>query len=82
MASATLAHPCAAYKVDPLKCTRCGATLRIIAGIDDAGVIERILKHLSVWHPRPETRSPAGPDPPWPEGETLPFTWHPLLHIA
>ena len=38
--------------------------MRIIALVDDAGVIERILKHLGVWDPQPETRSPAGPDPP------------------
>jgi hypothetical protein len=70
------------YEVDPLKCTRCGATMRIIALIDDAGVIERILKHLSVWEPQPETRSPAGPDPPWPKGETIPLTYHPVPDIA
>ena len=34
--------------------------MRIVALIDDAGVIERILKHLSVWDPLPESRSPAG----------------------
>jgi len=27
--------------------------MRIIALIDDTGVIERILKHLSVWDPQP-----------------------------
>lgn len=61
MASATLALPCAAYEVDPLKCTRCGTTMRVIALIDKVDVIERILKHLSVWNPQPETRSPARP---------------------
>ena len=30
--------------------------MRIIALIDDAGVIERILKHLSGWDPQPENR--------------------------
>ena len=45
------------YEVDPLECTHCGATMRIVALIDDAGVIERILKHLSVWDPQPETPS-------------------------
>jgi hypothetical protein len=65
------------YEVDPLKCTRCGATMRIVALIDDAGVIERILKHLSMWGPQPESRSPAGPDPPWPKGETIPLTYSP-----
>ncbi len=35
-----------AYEVDPLECPICGATMRIIALIDDADVVERILKHL------------------------------------
>jgi len=52
------------YEVDPLECTHCGATIRNVARIDDAGVIERILKHLSGWDPQPETPSPTGPDPP------------------
>jgi len=52
------------YEVDPLECLNCGATMRIIALIDDAEVIERIFKHLKVWDPVPEPRSPAGPDPP------------------
>jgi hypothetical protein len=70
------------YEVNPLECTHCGATMRIVALIDDAGVIERILKHLSVWDPQPETPSPAGPDPPWPRGETIPLTYHPVPDIA
>ena len=57
MAAATLAPPCAAYEVDPLKCTRCGTIMRIIALIDDAGVVERILKHLDAWDPQPDTLS-------------------------
>jgi hypothetical protein len=56
--------------------------MRIIALIDDVGVIERILRHLSVWDPQPRTRSPAGPDPPRPNGETMPLTYHPLADIA
>ncbi len=82
MAFATLAHPCAAYEVDPLECTRCGATLRVIALIDQAEVIERILKHLKVSDPMPGTISCAGPDPPLPKGETLPITYHPVPDIA
>jgi len=34
------------YEVDPLECPNCGAAMRIIALIDDADVIERILRHL------------------------------------
>ena len=39
--------------------------------IDDVNVVERILKHLKVWDPQPDTLTPAGPDPPLPQGETL-----------
>ena len=46
--------------------------MRIITLIDDADVIKRILKHLAVWDLQPEPRSTGGPDPPWPNGETLP----------
>jgi hypothetical protein len=56
--------------------------MRIIALIDDADVIERILKYLIVWDPKPETISPAGPDPPWPQGETIPLSYHPVPDIA
>ena len=56
--------------------------MRIIALIDDAGVLERILRHLKVWGPIPDPISPAGRDPPWPDGETLPLTYHPVLDIA
>ncbi len=51
--------------------------MRIIALIDDAAVIERILKHLKVWDPGPAPIRPAGRDPPWPKGETLAITYHP-----
>ena len=70
------------YEVDPLECANCGATMRIIALIDDGDVIERILKHLNVWDPPLEVLSPAGPDPPWPQGETIPLTYHPVPDIG
>jgi hypothetical protein len=67
------------YEVDPLECPNGGATMRIIALIDNADVIERILKHAKVWDPQPEIISPVGPDPPRPRVETLPITYHPVL---
>jgi len=70
------------YEVDPLECINCGASMRIIALINDAKVIERILQHLKLWDPVPEPRSPVGPDPPWPRVETLPTTYHPVPDIA
>ncbi len=40
------------YEVGPLECPDCGATMRIIALIDECVVIERILRHLNAWnHP-------------------------------
>jgi len=56
--------------------------MRIIALIDDDAVIERILRHLKVWDPGPATIQPAGRDPPWPQGENLPLTYHPVPDIA
>jgi hypothetical protein len=34
------------YEVDPLECPRCGAPMQVIALIEDAAVIRRILEHL------------------------------------
>ena len=98
MASATLALPCAAYKFDPLEYPNCGATMRSVALIDDADVIERILKHLNVWDPLPDPVKPPGPDPvsamathvagppafleAGPKGETLTLTYHPVPDIV
>ena len=70
------------YEVDPLNCTRCGAAMRIIARIGDAGVIERILKRLTTLDPPPKALTPAGPDPPWPERQTIPLTYHAVPGIA
>ncbi len=60
----------------------CGATMRIIALIDDADVVERILRHPKVWDPVHNPVKPSGPDPPWPDGETLPLTDRPVPDIA
>jgi hypothetical protein len=70
------------YEVDPLQCPNCGTAMRIIALIDEPAVIERILRHLKAWDPGPATIHPAGRDPPWPQGENLPLTYHPVPDIA
>jgi hypothetical protein len=44
------------WHVDPLRCPVCQNPLRVIAVIDAPRVVERILRHLGVWHdpqPRP-----------------------------
>jgi hypothetical protein len=49
------------YEVDPLACPRCGGTMRIVACITQAGVIDQILTHLrtrAASGARPGARSP------------------------
>ena len=46
------------YEVDPLECASCGSNMRIIAFIDATDAIERIVKHLNVWDPPPNTLTP------------------------
>lgn len=43
------------YNVDPMRCPRCGARMRVISVINDPEVIERILRHIGRWDP------PRGP---------------------
>ena len=42
------------YEVDPLECPKCKGSMRVIALIEDAGVIRRILEHLGLWAGRGE----------------------------
>jgi hypothetical protein len=71
------------YEVDPLECPRCKGPMRVIALIDDAPVIRKILRHLGLWAsqqtPRTRIRPPAL-DPP---GQSKPvLTCHPVPDIA
>lgn len=45
------------YEADPMRCPKCGGAMRIIAFIEQAPVIEKILRHLGLW----ETPSRAPP---------------------
>jgi hypothetical protein len=78
------------YEVDPLLCPHCGGEMRLMARIEDPPIIEKILKHLHLWDPRP-----PGPDPPtddpgsspgqalgWPETSQIPITYGPLPDSA
>ena len=71
------------YEVDPLVCVKCGTPMHVIALIDDATVIRRILEHLALWaprKPRQNQRAPPG------EGKGIDgskptareWTYHPL----
>ena len=37
------------WEVDPLLCPSCGSIMKMIAVIDKAGVVEKILCHLGLW---------------------------------
>jgi hypothetical protein len=46
------------YEADPLECPKCKGPMRVIALIEDPGVIRRILEHLGLWAPLATERSP------------------------
>jgi hypothetical protein len=75
------------YEVDPLECPKCGTPMHVIALIDDATVIRRILEHLGRWaprHARQNQRAPPG-DAKGIDGLKPPVrerTYHPVPDIA
>ena len=48
------------WHVDPLRCPVCQSPMRVLAVVDDPGVVEKILRHLGVWHAPPAGLSPPG----------------------
>jgi hypothetical protein len=54
-----------AFGLDVLACPRCGGRLRLIALIESAAVIERMLRHLGLPTETPAPR-PARAPPPLP----------------
>lgn len=55
----------AVYEVDPLKCPKCGGTMRVVSFIEkatQAPVVERILRHCGLWKEAPP-RAPPEPEP-------------------
>jgi hypothetical protein len=52
------------YEVDPLKCPKCGGTMKIVSFIEETPVIEKILRHCKLWKevpPRPPPQIKEGP---------------------
>ncbi len=47
----------AVFEVDPLKCPKCGGTMKIVSFIEEDDVIRKILKHCKLWK-EPSPRSP------------------------
>jgi len=68
------------WEADPLICPHCQHEMRIVALIDEAAVIERILRHLGLWEagvrvdaardPHPENRALDSQRPMWPHPTT------------
>ena len=46
------------WETDPLKCGKCGGSMKIVAFIDDFLVIKKILKHLGLWELPQNERPP------------------------
>jgi hypothetical protein len=70
------------YEVDPMSCPHCGEEMRLMALIEDPPVIEKSLKHLHLWDPRPPGQAPPTEDLGWPDHSQLPLTYTPLPDIA
>jgi hypothetical protein len=54
----------AVYEVDPLKCPKCGGTMKIVSFIEEDDVIRKILEHCKLWKepaPRPPPQIEAAP---------------------
>ncbi len=56
--------------------------MRVIALIDNPGVVLRILEHLGRWAPEPAERAPPEKAPDWPRNAVIPITYHPVPDIA
>jgi hypothetical protein len=59
------------WHVDPLRCPVCQNTMRVIAVIDEPRVIQKILRHLGLWH------DPPAPSSLQPSACYEPYTRHP-----
>ncbi len=70
------------YEADPLECPNCNGPMRVIALIEDPGIIRRILEHLGLWVPLATERSPPLGPASWPRYADLPPTYHPVPDIA
>ena len=69
-------------EADPLECSKCKGPMRVIALIEDPGVIRRILEHLGSWAPLATDQSPPPGPASWPRHISLPLTYHPVPDIA
>jgi hypothetical protein len=50
------------YNVNPLMCSKCFGSMKIISFIEDQQIIKKILQHLDLWHVK--RKPPARANPP------------------
>jgi hypothetical protein len=62
------------WHTDPLICPHCQHKMRVIAVIDQPEVVEKILRHLGLWHGASPQRACRAP----PEGDIEPRNWEPF----
>ena len=55
--------------------------MRVMAVIEEAPVVERLLRHPGCWNPRPPGEAPPGEDA-WPINGQIALTYCPLPDIA
>ena len=56
--------------------------MRFLAVIEEAPVVEKILRHIGAWDPVPLPTGPPPGDEDWPEGSQIPITYGPVPDIA
>ena len=65
----------AVYEVDPLKCPKCGGTMKIVGFIEEVATIEKILRHCNLWKEAPRPPPVVATRPPVTDGPTLDYTF-------
>jgi hypothetical protein len=64
---------CQVDEVDPLACSRCGGSMKVIAVIERPAIVRQILAHLGLPSIVPRLRAP--PDPPEGPAADPPREW-------
>ena len=70
------------YEADPPECPKGKGPMRVIALIDDPGVVRRILDHLGRWALEAMEDSPPVPPEAWSANASFALTYHPVPDIA
>ena len=65
----------AVYEVDPLKCPKCGGTMKIVGFIEEAVIIEKILRHCNLWKQVSRPPPTVATGPPITDGPTLDYAY-------